>query len=361
MIYWLSQELVGRIGAFNVFGYITVRAVLAAVTAFLAGVFFGPAFIRWAKNAGAQPVRGDGPRTHLAKSNTPTLGGVLILGCVFASCGLWGDWGNGYLLLPLAALAVFGGIGFLDDKQKLRRGNSKGIPARVKFALQSAAAALALFAAAQGGMTAGHESAAIPYTKDWALPLGAGGMLVLGYLAIVGSSNAVNLTDGLDGLVVVPAVMAAGGLGIYAYASGHAVFADYLGVPHLPGAHELAVFCAALCGAGLAFLWFNAHPAEIFMGDVGALGIGAVLGLVAVLVRQELMYILMGGVFVMEALSVIIQVAYFRATGGRRIFRMTPLHHHFELKGWRENQVVVRFWIISLMFVLVGLAGLKVR
>lgn len=361
MIYWLSQELVGRVGALNVFSYVTVRAVLAALSAFLAGVLLGPAFIRRARRAGTQPVRGDGPQTHLAKNNTPTLGGLLVIGCVFISCFFWGDWGSGYLLLAAAVLGVFGGIGLWDDVKKLRRSDSKGMPARAKFALQSAAALLALFAAAAGGMTAGHESAAVPYTKDWALPLGAGGMMVLGYLAVVGSSNAVNLTDGLDGLAAVPAVMVAGGLGVYAYASGHAVFADYLGVPHLPGAHELTVFCAALCGAVLAFLWFNAHPAAVFMGDVGALGIGAALGLVAVLVRQELIYVLMGGVFVMEALSVILQVGFFKATGGRRIFRMTPLHHHFELMGWRENQVVVRFWIISLMFVLVGLAGLKVR
>ncbi|MGI9306632.1 MAG: phospho-N-acetylmuramoyl-pentapeptide-transferase [Gammaproteobacteria bacterium] len=361
MIYWISQEFVPRFSALNVFGYVTVRAVLAALTAFLAGVFFGPAFIRRARKAGAQPVRDDGPQTHIAKRDTPTLGGLLMIACVFASCFLWGDWSGKYLILVSGALAVFGGIGFLDDRLKLRRGSAKGLSARAKFLLQSAAAAAALFAAVQSGVTAGHESAAIPYTKDWALPLGAGGMLALGYLAIVGSSNAVNLTDGLDGLVIVPAVMVAAGLAVYAYASGHAVFADYLGVPHLPGAHELTVFCAALGGAGLAFLWFNAHPAEIFMGDVGALGIGAALGFIAFLVRQELIYVLMCGVFVMEALSVIMQVAYFKATGGRRIFRMTPLHHHFELKGWRENQVVVRFWIIALMFVLVSLAGLKVR
>ena len=361
MIFWLSQQWVEHVSALNVFGYVTVRAVLAALTALLAGIVFGPAFIQYARRAGGQPVRDDGPKTHFQKRDTPTLGGVLMIGCALFACALWGDPRSEYLHLTFFVLAAFGMIGLWDDRLKLRRGNSRGMSARVKFGLQSAAAASALAAAFFAGMFDGYEHIIVPYTKDLTLQLGIVGVLLLGYFAIVGSSNAVNLTDGLDGLVVMPVVMAAGGLAVYAYASGHAVFADYLGVPHLPGAHELVIFCAALAGAGLAFLWFNAHPAEIFMGDVGALAIGAALGLVAVLVRQELVYVLMGGVFVLEALSVIMQVSFFKMSGGRRIFRMAPLHHHFELKGWRENQVVVRFWIISLMLVLVGLAGLKVR
>ncbi len=361
MIYWLSQQWVSDFGALNIFGYVTVRALLAAMSAFFIGVLAGPAFIRLAREAGGQPVRDDGPQTHLQKRNTPTLGGLLMIGCILLGCGLWGDWSSDYLWLSAGVLAVFGGIGLADDIRKLRRRNSRGLSARAKIGLQSAAAAAAIIIIIHGGMTAGHEDIIIPYTKDIVLPLGIWGMATFGFFAVVGSSNAVNLTDGLDGLVIMPIIMVAGGLAIYAYASGHSVFADYLGVPHLPGVHELVIFCAALAGAGLAFLWFNAHPAQIFMGDVGALGIGAALGLIAVLVRQELVYVVMSGVFVAEALSVILQVWFFRATGGRRLFRMAPLHHHFELKGWCENQVVVRFWIVSLILVLVGLAGLKVR
>lgn len=360
MMYWLSQQWVDYVTALNVFGYVTVRAMLAALTAFFAGVLLGPAFICWARGIGAQPVRDDGPQTHLQKRNTPTLGGLLIIGCTVAACMLWGDLQNKRLWLALAVLVVFGGIGFWDDWNKLRHDNSRGLSARGKLMLQSVAAVAALAVVVAGGMAEGYEEIIIPYTKDLALPLGLTGMLIVGYLAIVGSSNAVNLTDGLDGLVVMPVIMVSGGLAVYAYASGHAVFSSYLGVPHLPGTHELVIFCSALIGAGLAFLWFNAYPASIFMGDVGALGVGAALGLIAVLVRQEIIYILMSGVFVAEALSVILQVGFFKVRG-RRIFRMAPLHHHFELKGWRENQVVVRFWIVSLMLVLIGLAGLKIR
>lgn len=361
MMYMLAEGLVEHFSPLNVFTYVTVRGVLAALTAFLLGVLAGPSFIAYLQEKARQPVRADGPQTHFCKRDTPTLGGLLMIACIFAACALWGDWGNLHLQLAAAVLLAFGLIGLLDDLLKLRRGDSKGVSARMKLALQSVAAAAAVWAAAASGLMNGYEDLIVPYTKDLAIPIGILGTAALGWLAIVGSSNAVNLTDGLDGLVIMPVIMVAGGLGIYAYASGHAVFADYLGVPHLPGSHELAVFLAAVCGAGLAFLWFNAHPAAIFMGDVGSLGIGATLGLTALLVRQEIVYVLMAGVFVMEALSVILQVGFFKATGGRRIFRMAPLHHHFELKGWRENQVVVRFWIISLMLVLVGLAGLKVR
>ena len=361
MMHWIFQELVSYITAFNVFGYTTVRAILAAMTAFITGVLVGPAFIRWASQIGSQPVRDDGPQSHLVKQNTPTMGGLLIIGVATFSCLMWGDWGSYYLWLILLTLAVFGAIGAIDDWRKLSAKNSKGLSASLKITLQSIAALAAMSYVLQSGIIEGYEDIIIPYTKGWVLPLGAGGVLVLGYLAIVGSSNAVNLTDGLDGLVIMPIIMVAAGLAVYAYVSGHTVFSDYLELPYLPGIHELVIFCAALVGAGLAFLWFNAHPAKIFMGDVGALGIGAALGLVAVLVRQELIYIVMGGVFVMEAMSVIIQVLYFKSTGGRRFFLMAPLHHHFELKGWHENQVVVRFWIIAFMLVLVGLAGLKIR
>ena len=361
MMLWLSQQLVEYVGAFNVFGYVTVRALLASLTAFAIGVWAGPAFIRRARKFAAQPVREDGPRSHLKKNSTPTLGGALMLAVIFAACALWGDLQSVYLWLAAATALAFGAVGLADDWMKIRRAHSRGMSARVKIILQSMLAIAALSAMSFAGLSEGRDELIVPYTKDLALPLGAAGMLVLGYFAIVGSSNAVNLTDGLDGLVIVPVMLAAGGLAVYAYVSGHAVFADYLGVPHLPGAHELAVFCAALVGAGLAFLWFNAHPAAIFMGDVGALSLGASLGLVAVLVRQEIVYVLMGGIFVAEAMSVIMQVSFFKATGGRRIFRMSPLHHHFELKGWNENQVVVRFWIISLLLVMVGLAGLKIR
>ena len=361
MIYWLAQQLTPVVGGFNVFTYVTVRAVLAAITAFTIGVLVGPAFIRWAQKKAAQPVRDDGPQTHKHKNNTPTLGGLLVIGGVLASCLLWGDWRNAHLWLALVTLAGFGFIGLADDWQKISHNNSRGMSAKIKLLLQSLLALALLAAIIGGGLVKGNEDLIIPYTKDLVLPLGVIGIFVIGYLCIVGSSNAVNLTDGLDGLVIMPVMLAAGGLGVYAYASGHSVFADYLGVPHLPGTHELVIFCAALIGAGLAFLWFNAHPAAIFMGDVGSLGLGAALGVVAVLVRQEVIYVLMGGIFVAEAVSVIMQVSFFKYTGGRRIFRMAPLHHHFELKGWKENQVVVRFWIISLLLVVIGLAGLKIR
>ena len=361
MIYWLSGAWVEHVSALNVFGYVTVRTVLAALFAFLFGVLAGPVFIRRAKQVGGQPVREDGPQTHMHKRDTPTMGGLLMIVSALFACALWSDLSSPYLWISVFVLVSFGAIGLCDDLLKIKAGNSRGLSARAKIVLQAVAASVALAAVFKLEMAAGYEDIIVPYTKDLTVPLGIGGMLVLGWLAIVGSSNAVNLTDGLDGLVIMPIVMVAGGLAVYAYASGHAVFADYLGVPHLPGAHELVIFCAALAGAGLAFLWFNAHPAQIFMGDVGALGVGAALGLVAVLVRQELIYVLMGGIFVVEALSVILQVSFFKISGGKRIFRMAPLHHHFELKGWRENQVVVRFWIVSLMLVLIGLAGLKVR
>lgn len=361
MLYWLAEQLVPYFGGFNLFTYVSSRAVFAALTAFFIGLLAGPAFIRrlQRRNIG-QPVRDDGPQTHLQKSGTPTMGGVLILLAWFSACLLWGDLANPHLWLVLLVTAAFAAIGWLDDRNKLARGNSKGISMRAKLALQSLIALAALLLVWQVDLIAGNTDITIPYWKAVALPLGVAGFLALGYLTIVGASNAVNLTDGLDGLAILPAVMIAGGLGVYAYASGHAVFSNYLQLSYLPGTHELTVFCAALIGAGLAFLWFNAYPAQIFMGDVGSLAIGAALGVVAVLVRQEFIFALMGGVFVMEALSVILQVFSFKTTG-RRILLMAPLHHHFELYGWKENQVVVRFWILTFVFVLIGLAGLKIR
>ena len=360
MIFWLAKQLTPYLSAFNVLSYITVRAVLAIITAFAIGWLAGPGFIRKMQSVGGQQVRDDGPQSHLKKNDTPTMGGLLLLFCLLVSCLLWGDLSNGRLWLVLLTVLVFGGIGLLDDGTKLWYRNAQGLSARHKILLQSAAAAMVLAIIVAAGFVRGYEGIIIPYTKDVLLPLGLAGFLLMGYLALVGASNAVNLTDGLDGLAIMPVIMVSGGLALYAYASGHALFADYLGLPHLSGTHELVIFCGALIGAGLAFLWFNANPAAIFMGDVGALALGAGLAMVAVLVRQELVFVIMSGVFVMEALSVIMQVASFKMTGNR-IFNMAPLHHHFELKGWSENQVVVRFWIMSLMFVLAGIAALKLR
>jgi phospho-N-acetylmuramoyl-pentapeptide-transferase len=360
MIYWLSQQLVDYFSFLNVFSYVTVGAMFAVITAFVIGWLAGPAFIRRIKLFGGQPVRDDGPQSHLQKNDTPTMGGVLMLFCLLVSCLLWGDLSSGRLWLALVGTILFGAIGLADDCKKVFAKNAKGLSARSKLALQSAVAAAVLIVILYTNMIDGFEGIIIPYTKNIVLTLGTAGFVITGYLALVGASNAVNLTDGLDGLAIMPVIMVAAGLALYAYVSGHAVFAAYLGLPHLLGTHELVIFCAALIGAGLAFLWFNAHPAAIFMGDVGALAAGGALALVAVLVRQEIVFIIMSGIFVMEAVSVILQVGSFKLTG-RRIFRMAPLHHHFELKGWKENQVVVRFWIISLMFVLAGLAALKLR
>ena len=362
MIYWLAMEGVPYWSALNIFSYVTARAVFAVLTAFVVGLYLGPRFIlRQRKNGRHQPVRDDGPQSHLRdKDKTPTMGGALILTSLFAAALLWADLSSPQVLAVMAVTFAFALIGFADDRQKVSAGNSRGMPGRVKLLLQSVAALAALWFLLHTGVVGDSPALGIPYFKDLYLPLGAAGFMLLGYFVIVGASNAVNLTDGLDGLAIMPAVMIGGGLAVYAYASGHSVFADYLGLPHLPQAQELAIFCAALVGGGLAFLWFNAYPAEVFMGDVGSLAVGAALGTIAVIVRQELIFFIMSGVFVVEAMSVILQVLFFKATG-RRIFLMAPLHHHFELKGWRENQIVVRFWIIALVLVLFGLAGLKIR
>ena len=355
---WLSQD----VRAFNVFNYITLRAVLAAMTALLISFAAGPRVIRWlaAKKIG-QAVRQDGPQTHLAKSGTPTMGGALILIAIGITTLLWGDLANRYIWVVLIVTMGFGAIGWYDDWKKVVYRDPKGLASRWKYFWQSV---IGLVVAIYLGMTTSvpaQMELIVPFFKTVSYPLGVIGFIVLTYFVIVGTSNAVNLTDGLDGLAIMPTVMIAGALAIFAYVAGNAVFAKYLLMPYIPGAGELAVFLGAMAGAGLGFLWFNAYPAEVFMGDVGALALGAALGTVAVIVRQEIVLAIMGGVFVAETLSVAAQVLYFKATGGKRIFRMAPLHHHYELGGWKETQVVVRFWIITIMLVLVGLSTLKLR
>ncbi len=367
MLLALAQWLAQDIRTFSVFNYITLRAVLAAMTALCFGFIVGPAMIRklTAMKIG-QAVRTDGPQTHLVKSGTPTMGGALILASVAVTTLLWGDLRNDYIWVVLFTTLGVGAIGWVDDYRKVVHRNPKGLSAGAKMFWQSLIAlAVAVYLVKTATVPANTELI-VPFFKQIAIPLGIVGFVVMTYLVIVGSSNAVNLTDGLDGLAIMPTVLISSALAIFSYVAGHAVFAKYLGVPHIPGAGELAVFCAAIAGAGLAFLWFNAYPAEVFMGDVGALALGAALGVVAVIVRQELVLFIMGGVFVVEAVSVMLQVTYFKYTKkkygeGRRIFLMAPLHHHYEQKGWKETQVVVRFWIITMLLVLMGLATLKLR
>jgi phospho-N-acetylmuramoyl-pentapeptide-transferase len=355
---WLAQDVRG----FNVFGYITLRTVLAAMTALIISFIAGPRVIRWlaAKKIG-QAVRNDGPQTHLVKSGTPTMGGALILIAIGITTLLWADLGNRYVWVVLIVTLGFGAIGWYDDWQKVVHRDPKGLSSRWKYFWQSV---IGLLVAIYLGLTAtvpAQLELIVPFVKTVSYPLGVIGFITLTYCVIVGTSNAVNLTDGLDGLAIMPTVMIAGALAIFAYVAGNAVYAKYLFMPYIPGAGELAVFLGAMAGAGLGFLWFNAYPAEVFMGDVGALALGAALGVVAVIVRQEIVLAIMGGVFVAETLSVAAQVLYFKFTGGKRIFRMAPLHHHYELGGWKETQVVVRFWIITIMLVLVGLSTLKLR
>ncbi len=361
MLLWLFQTLGQDIRAFNVFNYLTLRAVMATLTALTISFIIGPWMIDRLKIMKfGQAVRDDGPQTHLVKAGTPTMGGALILMAVAISTLLWMDLSNKYVWIALLTTLGFGIIGWVDDYKKIVHKNPKGLAGRWKYFWQSVIGlGAALYIAYSTNLPAQTELI-VPFFKYVAIPLGAAGFVVLTYFVIVGSSNAVNLTDGLDGLAILPTVMVASALAIFAYVAGHAVFSKYLGLPHIPGAGELVVFCAAIAGAGLAFLWFNAYPAEVFMGDVGALALGAALGVVAVIVRQEIVLFIMGGVFVMETLSVMIQVASFKLTG-KRVFRMAPLHHHYELKGWKETQVVVRFWIITMMLVLIGLSTLKLR
>ena len=355
---WLSQDIRG----FNVFNYITLRAVLAAMTALIISFTAGPRVIRWltTKKIG-QAVRTDGPQTHLVKSGTPTMGGALILIAIGVTTLLWGDLANRYVWVLLIVTLGFGAIGWYDDWKKVVYRDPKGLASRWKYFWQSVIGLVVAVYLAMSSTLPAEMELIVPFFKTVSYPLGAIGFVILTYLVIVGSSNAVNLTDGLDGLAIMPTVMIGGALAIFSYVAGSAVFSKYLLMPYIPGAGELAVFLGAMVGAGLGFLWFNANPAEVFMGDVGALALGAALGTVAVIVRQEIVLAIMGGVFVAETLSVAAQVLYFKFTGGKRIFRMAPLHHHFELGGWKETQVVVRFWIITIMLVLVGLSTLKIR
>jgi len=361
MLLALTQWLAQDIRTFSVFNYITLRAVLSALTALLITFMLGPYMIRklTAYKIG-QSVRSDGPQTHLVKAGTPTMGGALILVAIGITTLLWGDLHNHYIWVVLLTTLGFGAIGWVDDYRKVVYRNPKGLSARAKMAGQSIIALVVAVYLWQNASLPAHTELIVPFFKFMVFPLGVVAFIVMAYLVIVGTSNAVNLTDGLDGLAIMPVVMVSSALAIFAYVAGHAVFSKYLGIPYIPGASELAVFCAAIAGAGLAFLWFNAYPAEVFMGDVGALALGAALGTVAMIVRQELVLFIMGGVFVLEAVSVILQVGSFKLTG-KRIFRMAPLHHHYELKGWKETQVVVRFWIITMMLVLLGLATLKLR
>ena len=361
MLLELFQYLAKDIRAFSVFQYITLRTLLAALTSLAISFIIGPWMIRklTALKIG-QSVRDDGPQTHLIKAGTPTMGGALILAAVSVTTLLWGDLENRYVWACLVTTIGFGAIGWIDDYRKVVYKNPKGLSARAKLFWQTVIATLALSYLAYRTNLPQQTDLIVPFFKTVAIPLGTFGFIVLGWFVVVGFSNAVNLTDGLDGLAILPTVMVASALAIFAYVAGNKVFAGYLGVPHIAGAGELAIFCGAIAGAGLAFLWFNAYPAEVFMGDVGALALGGALGLIAVVCRQEIVLIMMGGVFVVETLSVMIQVASFKLTG-KRVFRMAPLHHHYELKGWKENQVVVRFWIITMMLVLFGLSTLKLR
>jgi phospho-N-acetylmuramoyl-pentapeptide-transferase len=360
VLLYLTQKLTALEGAFRLFGYLTLRAILAALTALLISFVIGPWMIRrLSYNQIGQRVRDDGPKSHLPKAGTPTMGGALILVAICASTLLWADLRNRFVWVTLGVTLAFGLIGFWDDYLKLVVGNSRGLIARYKYFWQSVAGlccAIALFVTAK---SAAETALYVPFFKTVMVPLGYG-YILLTYFVVVGSSNAVNLTDGLDGLAIMPAVLVGGALGVFAYATGNAVFSGYLGIPFIEGTGEILVFCATLVGAGLGFLWFNTYPAQVFMGDIGALALGAALGVVAVIVRQEIVLLIMGGVFVMETVSVMLQVASYKLTG-KRIFRMAPIHHHFELKGWAEPKVIVRFWIITVILVLVGLATLKVR
>jgi phospho-N-acetylmuramoyl-pentapeptide-transferase len=383
MLLWLTEFLARDVRAFNVFSYLTLRAVLACMTALVISFVIGPRMIGWlARMKIGQAVRDDGPQTHLVKAGTPTMGGALILVSIIVTTLLWGDLDNRFVWIVLLVTVGFGAVGWVDDWRKVVHRNPRGLSARAKLFWQSLIALVAavwlafavsapdnvqfarlLVAWVQSGFNVDLSPKAdliVPLFKSITYPLGVWGFIALTYFVIVGTSNAVNLTDGLDGLAIMPTVMIGAALGVFAYVSGNAIFAKYLQFPYIPGAGELAVICGAIAGAGLGFLWFNAYPAEVFMGDVGALPLGAALGTIAVIVRQEIVLFIMGGVFVVETLSVMIQVASFKLTG-RRVFRMAPIHHHYELKGWKENQVVVRFWIITMLLVLAGLSTLKLR
>jgi phospho-N-acetylmuramoyl-pentapeptide-transferase len=382
------QGLSPELGFLRVFQYLTFRAVMAAMTALVIGIAAGPWVIRRLTELKiGQPVRGYAMQTHLVKNGTPTMGGVLILIAITVSTLLWGQLGNRFLWIVMVVTLGFGAIGWADDWRKVVRKDPEGMRSRDKYLWQSVIGLFAavflvfsisatsntngfelLFAWIRSGFTTElpHTGLLVPFFKEVSYPLGVFGFIVLSYLVIVGSSNAVNLTDGLDGLAIMPVIMVGSALGVFAYVTGNAVYARYLLFPHIPGTGELLVYCSAMAGAGLAFLWFNAHPAQVFMGDVGALALGGALGTVAVIVREEIVLAIMGGIFVVEALSVMLQVGWFKYTRrrygeGRRLLKMAPLHHHFEKSGWAETQVVVRFWIITMLLCLIGLSSLKLR
>jgi phospho-N-acetylmuramoyl-pentapeptide-transferase len=360
MLFELADYLSQHYSGFNVFQYLTMRAILGALSALLISLLLGPLMIRKLSHYQVgQFVRDDGPESHLSKAGTPTMGGALILAAIVIATLLWADLANRYIWIVLGVTVAFGAIGWVDDYRKLIKKQSLGLKAKHKYFWQTVAglgAAVALYATHQ---VPAELELIVPFFKSVAIPMGIF-FIVLTYFVIVGTSNAVNLTDGLDGLAIMPTVMVGGALGIFAYATGNVNFSGYLGIPYIPGVGEVVVICGAIVGAGLGFLWFNTYPAQVFMGDVGALGLGAALGAIAVVVRQELVLVIMGGVFVMETISVILQVGSYKLTG-RRIFRMAPLHHHYELKGWPEPRVIVRFWIITVILVLIGLSTLKLR
>lgn len=361
MIYWLLPYLEQIDSGFRVLQYLTLRGILGVLTSLIFSLTMGPVLIRWLTHYQiGQSVRQDGPKSHFSKAGTPTMGGALILVSMLFSTLLWSDLTNYYVWVVLGVTGIFGAVGWVDDYRKVVRRNSIGLPSRWKYLWQSIAGlggAMALYYFADSPI---QTTLIVPFFKHWAIPMGGVTFVLFSYLVIVGSSNAVNLTDGLDGLAILPTVLVGGAMGVFAYVTGNINFANYLQIPFIPNSGEMIIFCGALVGSGLGFLWFNTYPAQVFMGDVGALALGAALGTVAVIVRQEIVLAIMGGVFVAETLSVILQVASFKLTG-RRIFRMAPLHHHYELKGWPEPRIIVRFWIITVVLVLVGLATLKIR
>ena len=360
MLLWLSEQLILVDSGFRVFQYLTLRTILGVLTALLFAFLIGPRMIRHLnKYQIGQSIRDGTPQSHLSKSGTPTMGGLLILASIMISTLCWADLSNRFIIIVLAVTLAFGVVGWVDDYRKVVKQNSQGLSMRAKYFWQSVIGLTAAVVLYQSATTPAEVQLLIPFVKDMAIDLGAF-YILLTYFVIVGSSNAVNLTDGLDGLAILPTVLVAGALAVFAYAAGHAVFSGYLGIPFVKGVGEVAIFCGAMVGAGLGFLWFNTYPAQVFMGDIGALALGAALGIVAVVVRQELVLFVMGGVFVMETLSVILQIVSYRLTG-RRIFRMAPLHHHYELQGCPEPRVIVRFWIITVILVLIGLTSLKVR
>jgi phospho-N-acetylmuramoyl-pentapeptide-transferase len=374
MLYALAEHLRSYVSGFNVFSYLTFRSILGVLTALTFCFVLGPWIIRRLQIFKfGQVVRSDGPASHLAKTGTPTMGGAMIIAAIAISTLLWADLSNRFIWFALIVTLAFGIVGFVDDWLKIARKNPKGLAARQKYfwlSLAGFGVSLAIYASSVPAgmpwslMPSMHDSSStallVPFLKNVSIPLGVF-FVPWCYLVIVGSSNAVNLTDGLDGLAIMPTVLVAAALAIFAYATGNAKIAEYLGIPFIRGVGELSIFCTSIAGAGLGFLWFNAYPAQVFMGDVGALALGAALGVVAVLVRQEIVLAIMGGVFVAETVSVALQVGYFKYSGGKRIFRMAPLHHHYELKGWPEPKIIVRFWIVTLILVLIGLSTLKVR